>query len=82
MHYQLLRPVTTFSFSYVFATGRIINKDKLLKILETEWKSQMSTTVEFLTSCEDGTNMLMWLMIVLKNVDNLVKYLTTQWLFT
>jgi hypothetical protein len=38
MHYQLLRPGITFFFSYVFATSRIINEDKLLKILEKQMK--------------------------------------------
>ena len=38
MRYQLLRPGTTFSFSYVFATSRIINVDKLLKIREEQVK--------------------------------------------
>jgi hypothetical protein len=38
MRYQLLRPGTTFFFSYVFATSQITNIDKLLKICEEQMK--------------------------------------------
>jgi hypothetical protein len=46
--------------------------DKMLKIHEQKM-SWMSTTIELLIPCQDGTNVLMWLMTVLKNIDTLFK---------